>query len=92
MQNLHLILDSDRQSRPGFAYYCQNHLSGYSNFILKSVFTDEQIFCHNGRVNTQNVRIWRTDRPFEGSHVPVHSSGVIGWCAINKRKVISPYM
>ena len=91
MQNLHLMRDSDRQSRLDFANYCHNHPDGYSDFLSKIVFTDECMFRLNGHVNTQNVRIWGTERPTEGNQVPVYSSGVMAWCGITKEKVIGPY-
>ena len=91
MQNLHLMRDTDREHRLEFARYCQNHPLGYSEYLSKIVFTDECMFRLNGHVNTQNVRIWGTERPAEGNQVPVNSPGVMAWCSISREKVIGPY-
>ena len=63
MQNLDLMRDSDRQSWLDFSCYCQTHSDCYSNFLWKIEFTDECMFRLNSLVNTQNVRIWGTQRP-----------------------------
>ena len=91
LQNIHLMRQTDRESRLQFAEYCQNHRDGYSEFLSKIVFTDECIFRLNGHVNTQNARIWGTERPTEGNQVPVHSQSVMFWCGISKEKIIGPY-
>ena len=91
MQNLHFMQQIDRQNRLQFAEYCQNHPNGYSEFLSRIEFTDECIFRLNGHVNTQNARIWGTDRPSEGNQVPVYSPGIIFWCGISKEKTIGPY-
>ena len=91
MQNLHLIQQIYKKHRLNFAEYCQNHPNGYSEFLSRILFTDECIFRLNGHVNTQNVRIWGTNRPSEGNQVPVNSPGIIFWCGISKEKIIGPY-
>ena len=65
-------------------YYCQKHHDGCSNFLSKIVFTDECMFHLNGHVYAKNVRIWGTERPFEGTQVPTLSSEAIPCCVITK--------
>ena len=91
IQNLHLMHASDRQARLTFAHYCQTHSEGYSEFLSRIVFSDECIFRVNGHVNTQNARIWATERPTEGNQVPVRSPGIMFWCGVSKERIIGPY-
>lgn len=91
LQNLHALLEADKEKRLEFAQHCQNHPTGYSEYLSKIVFSDECIFRLNGHVNKQNVRIWGTERPNEGNEVYQHSPSVMAWCAIAKTKVIGPY-
>ena len=91
LKNLHLIQQSDREDRLRFAHYSQHHSDGYSEFLSRIVFTDECIFRLNGHVNTQNARIWGTERPTEGNQVPVNSTGIMFWCGISKDRIIGPF-
>ena len=49
-----------------WAWHCQNQPEGMSEYLSKIVFSDECMFYLNGSVNTQNVRIWATERPIQG--------------------------
>ena len=42
-------------------------------------------------MNTQNARIWGTERPTEGNQVPVNSTGIMFWCGISKDRIIGPF-
>ena len=67
VQNFHGLRSSSKVKRLLFARHCQNHPRGYSKYLSKIVFSDEWIFRINGSENKQNVRIWGTERPNEGS-------------------------
>ena len=75
VQNLHLLSAKDQENKLKFAYYCWNHLGGYSNVLSKTLFTDECMARLNGSVNTQKVRIWWTVRPSERKKASVHCPG-----------------
>ena len=91
MQNLHGITNSDKMRRISWARHCQNQPEGMSEYLSKIVFSDECIFRLNGSVNTQNVRIWGTERPIQGRQAFDHSPSIMVWCAISKDKVVGPF-
>ena len=49
------------------------------------------LFRLNDSVNTQNVIIWDTERPIQGSKAFIHRPILIAWCTISKYKVVGPY-
>ena len=57
MHNLHEITKSDKMRRINWAQYCQNQPEGMFEYLSKIIFSDESIFCLNGSISTQNVRI-----------------------------------
>ena len=85
------LLTVDREKRLRFAAHCQNNTVGYSEYLLRIVFSDKCIFRLNGHVNKQSVRIWVKERPSEGNQVFMQSLKVMVWCAVTREKVIGPY-
>ena len=85
MQNLHGITNTDKKKRVVFARHCQNQHEGMSEYLSKIVSSDECIFRLHGSVNTQNVRIWGTQRSAQGRQTFSHSPSIMvflpGWCA-----------
>ena len=62
-----------------------------SEYLSKIGFSDEWIFCLNGSVNSQILRIWGTERPIQGRLAFTHSSSLMVWCTISKGKAVGPY-
>ena len=90
-QNFHGLQNSDKIKQIRFARHCQNQPEGYSEYLSKTVFSDECISRLNGSVNKQNVRIWGTESPTEGYQSFIHIQSVMESCAIGKEKVNGPY-
>ena len=75
-------------------YLCASLLKptwGYVWVLIKIIFPDECIFRLNEPVNTQNARIWGTERPVQGRQTFSHSLSIMLWCGISKEKVIGSY-
>ena len=60
-------------------------------YFSKIFFSDEYIFCLNGSVNTQNVRICVTECPIQGRQASTQSSSLMLWWKISKDKVVGSY-
>ena len=88
MQNLNGITNSDKMRRINWARHFQNKPYGTLEYLPKIVLDDECVFCSNGSVNTQNVRIWGTERPIQERQALNHSSSLTVWCRISKDKVV----
>ena len=84
MQNLHVVSDTDKRKRVIFARHCQNQHEGMYEYLSWIVFSDECTFRLNGYGNTQNVRIWDTERPVEGRQTFSHSPSIMMCCGISK--------
>jgi hypothetical protein len=54
-------------------------------------FSDECHFDIQGYVNTQNYRIWGTEKPEIMAVRPLHPKRVTVWCAISYQGIIGPY-
>ena len=91
LQTLHGITNSNKMRRISWVQHCQNQPEGISEYFPKIVFSDECIFCLNGSVNTQNVRIWGTEPLIQEIKSFKHSPSLIVWCATSKDKAAGPY-
>ena len=60
-------------------------------FDEKLVFSDEATFYTNGKVNKQNVRIWRLENPHESLEHVRDSPKMNSFCAISKKHVHGPH-
>ena len=91
MEKLHGIKNSDKMRRINRARHCQNQPKGISEYFSKIFSSDECIFCLNGSVKTQNVRICSTERPIQGTKAFTTSALVMVRCADSKDKVVDLY-
>jgi hypothetical protein len=51
---------------------------------------DEAWFYLSGYVNSQNSRFWSSDNPHLFHEVPLHSQNIGCWCAISRKRIVSP--
>ena len=58
---------------------CKTNMRVSLGTYQRQFFYDEQIFRLNGSVNTQNVRIWGTERPVEERQTFSHSPSIMLW-------------
>ena len=54
------LRDIDKGTLAAFADWFRFSMSTDSNFLRRTVFSDEFVFQVSGIANTQNVRIWGT--------------------------------
>ena len=88
-QRLHKLKASDPGKRVAFARLMKDLDEDTTKRIF---FSDESTFCLNGKVNTQNARIWGTERPNEASYELERNSPKLNvFCAMNGSEVIGPY-
>lgn len=76
----------------GFAEHCSTNPEGYSKYLSNLLSCNERVFCINGVVNKQNVKVWGVGRPDAHSLVFMRSPGVMKWWAIWNDCVIGHYV
>lgn len=84
------ILQVDHPRRITF---CQWFLNNFDDNLLdKTFFSDEAWFYLNGYVNSQNMRMWTTEKP-DNFYVEtsLHPQKIGVWCAISRRRIIGPF-
>lgn len=72
--------------------YCQWFLNTLDyNLLEKTFFTDEAWFHLNGYVNSQNMRLWSSEKPNFIEETPLHPQKLGVWAAISRRRIVGPY-
>jgi hypothetical protein len=74
--------------------FCREILARIENDIdlpARFIFSDEETFHVNGKVNRHNVRVWETENPHDTFKHERDSPKVNVFCAISKKKVYSPF-
>lgn len=72
--------------------YCQWFQNTFNEDLLdKSFFTDEAWFHLEGNVNSQNMRLWSSEKPNFFVQTPLHPQKVGVWAAISRRRIVGPY-
>ena len=57
----------------------------------KIIFSDEAHFWLDGYINSQNFRVWGTEKPQLTLNKPLHPKKVTAWCAMSSKFIIGPY-
>ena len=89
IQSLHHLKPSDPAKRVSFA---KDMLEISCDVTDKIFFSDESTFSLCGTVNTQNCRIWGSERPADATIEKNRNSPKVNvFCALNGSMVIGPY-
>lgn len=85
------LSDNDKQNRISFAQYCRAQLRENPGYLKRIVFSDECHFSLSGHVNSQNCRIWGSERPKQVYETLQGAPSVMVWCGITAKEIIGPY-
>ena len=87
----HKLTAVDQEQRVRFARWFSQKCQSEPAFLENVWFSDEAHFQLDGGVNTQNCRIWATERPDVVMEKPLHSQKVTAWCAFSAKGIIGPF-
>lgn len=86
----HELLPIDYPKRLEFCNWILNKLVNNENFCDKIIFTDEAWFHLSGFINSQNMRIWGTEKPQNLFERPLHPLKIGVWAAVTRNRIIGP--
>ena len=90
IQILQKINDEDKDRRLEFAEEQLEVMTRIDDYLDLVIFSDECIFCLDGRVNKQNCRYWSDENPHFYAEQPLHSPKLTIWCGIWSGGIIGP--
>ena len=80
----------DTQKRMAYCEWFMNLFGEDDELLDITWYSDETWFHVSGYVNSQNTRIWATEHTHEIHEIPLHLGKTGVWCAISRRRIISP--
>ena len=87
----HKLTSSDQEQRSSFVRWFSEKWTSHSALLENIWFSDETHFHLDGYVNTQNCRIWATERPDIVMEKSLHSQKVMAWFAFSAKGIIEPF-
>lgn len=91
LQLVQALTENDKEVRKQFCEFLIHDLDNDESFLSKIVFSDEETFHINDRVNRHNVRIWRPFNQHATIEVECDSPIVIVFCAMSHDKIIGTF-
>lgn len=64
----------------------QNRIADFNYFF----FSYEAWFQLDGYINSQNYRVWSTNKPHAYVDKSLHPPKIGVWCAISRRRIVGP--
>lgn len=89
LMSVQQLQEIDYPQRVEYCHWFQNTLN--DDLLDKTFFTDEAWFHLEGYVNSQNMRLWSSEKPNFIEEAPLHPQKVGVWAAISRRRIIGPY-
>lgn len=72
--------------------YCRWFLNALNEDFLDRIFFTDEMWCYlEGYINSQNMRMWSTEKPNFMREVPLHPQKVGVWAALSRRRIVGPY-
>lgn len=91
IQTAQRLEERDEQARLDFANDVIDLTDRKKLDLNKIIFTDEAHFYLDGYVNSQNYRIWGSEKPNNAlQSAPLHPQKVTVWCGISSSGLIGP--
>lgn len=72
--------------------FCRWFLNAVNNDFLERTFFTDEMWCHlDGYINSQNMRMWSTEKPNFVVEVPLYPQKIGVWAAVSRRRIVGPY-
>ena len=84
------LTEADKIARSAFCEWFLQKCRETVGFLENVWFTDEAHFYLDGRVNSQNNRIWSEKIPDEVAERQLHPPRCTAWCAVSSTGIIGP--
>ena len=84
------LTEADRIARSAFCECFLRKCREIVGFLENVWFTDEAHFYLDGRINTQNNRIWSDRTPDVVAECQLHPPRCTAWCAVGSSGIIGP--
>ena len=81
----------DKLARVKMCKWFNNKMKEDDDWIKNVWFSYDTHFHFDSLVNSKNCVFWKTELPQEILQLPLHSSKVAAWWAINSKTIIGPY-
>ena len=85
------LTDNSIEERLEFVNTFLSHVADDENFLNRVLFSDESNFDTNPRINKQNDRIWRSEKPAACGVKEQYPKKVCVWLGITTSFIIGPY-
>ena len=89
MQSYQALLSADHPRRLAYCHWFVNNLMN-DDLLNLTFFSDEAWFHLSGYINSQNMRMWSTDKPHIFIETPLHAQKIGVWMAVSRRRIIGP--
>jgi hypothetical protein len=84
------LLPMDLEKRVQYCLWFQHLIGEHPGILDITWFTNEAWFHLSGYIYSQNTRVWAEENPHEIHTVPLHLEKIDVWCALSRRRIISP--